>query len=198
MCRRSAPTRIPPPPMRARRPRARRRCSPRRPPPTSFARRSSSGRTTASSTGSPRSRASRRRCRSSAAGIRASSRCSPATSPRRSRPRATHELGGPEIFSFRELMDYILKTIERRRVLLPLPFWLAKFQASFLQYLPKPLLTPDQVELLRTDNVVSPQAIDEQRTLQGLGIEPRLVQAIVPSYLWRFRRTGQFKTARHG
>ena len=114
------------------------------------------------------------------------------------RPGATYELGGPEIFTFRELMDYILKTIERRRVLLPLPFWLAKFQATFLQYLPKPLLTPDQVELLRTDNVVSPQAIDEQRTLRALGIETRLVQAIVPSYLWRFRRTGQFKTARHG
>src|SRR5229473_2950152 len=114
------------------------------------------------------------------------------------RPGATYELGGPEIFTFRELMDYILKTIERRRVLLPLPFWLAKFQATFLQYLPKPLLTPDQVELLRTDNVVSPQAIDVQRTLQALGIETRLVQAIVPSYLWRFRRTGQFKTARHG
>jgi hypothetical protein len=95
-------------------------------------------------------------------------------------------------------MEFVLKTIERRRILLPIPFWLAKLEALFLQYLPNPLLTPDQVELLKTDNIVSPLAIDEGRSLNTLGIEPRLVEAIVPAYLWRFRRTGQFKTARHG
>jgi NADH dehydrogenase len=114
------------------------------------------------------------------------------------RPGTIYELGGPEIFTFKELMAFVLATIERRRVLVPIPFWLAKLQATFLQFLPKPLLTPDQVELLRTDSVVSPQAIDEQRTLKALGIEARPVEAIVPSYLWRFRRSGQFKTARHG
>jgi NADH dehydrogenase len=62
-----------------------------------------------------------------------------------------------------------------------------------LQFLPKPLLTPDQVELLRTDNVVSDAAKSEARTLQGLGIEPEPIEAIVPSYLWRFRKTGQFR-----
>jgi len=112
------------------------------------------------------------------------------------RPGTTYELGGPEILTFRELMEFTLATIQRRRLLLPIPFGLAKFQAAFLQLMPKPLLTPDQVELLRHDTVVSPEAIAEGRTLKGLGIEERSVQAIVPSYLWRFRRSGQFKSVR--
>ena len=58
--------------------------------------------------------------------------------------------------------------------------------------MPKPLLTRDQVELLRTDNVVSEAAKREGRTLEGLGIAPHAVAAIVPAYLWRFRKTGQF------
>jgi uncharacterized protein YbjT (DUF2867 family) len=104
----------------------------------------------------------------------------------------TYELGGPEIFTFRELMEYVLRTTGRRRVLVPVPFGLAKFEAMFLQFLPKPPLTPDQVELLKTDNVVSEAARREGRTLAGLGVETRSVAAIVPSYLWRFRKTGQF------
>jgi uncharacterized protein YbjT (DUF2867 family) len=110
----------------------------------------------------------------------------------------TYELGGTEVVTFRELMEYVLATIERRRLLVPIPFWLAKLEATFLQLLPKPLLTPDQVELLRRDSVVSDEAAREARTLHGLGIEPTSMQAIVPSYLWRFRRTGQFKRLRHG
>jgi NADH dehydrogenase len=69
-------------------------------------------------------------------------------------------------------------------------------KAQVLQYMPKPLLTPDQVELLKTDNVVSPAAEAEGRTLQSLGIAPTAMEVIVPSYLWRFRKTGQFKVAR--
>src|SRR5437868_2997782 len=71
---------------------------------------------------------------------------------------AVYELGGPEISTFKELMQYVLATIERRRLLLPIPFPIAKLQAFFLQFMPKPLLTSDQVELLRTDNVVSEAA----------------------------------------
>jgi uncharacterized protein YbjT (DUF2867 family) len=104
-----------------------------------------------------------------------------------------YELGGPQVRSFKELMDYVLAVTERRRVLMPLPFGIAKLQAYFLQLLPTPLLTPDQVELLRRDNVVSGTAIREGRTLGGLGIEPAAIEAIVPSYLWRFRKTGQFR-----
>jgi NADH dehydrogenase len=59
--------------------------------------------------------------------------------------------------------------------------------------MPKPLLTPDQVELLRHDNVVSEAAIAEGRTLAAFGIEPTAIAAVVPNYLWRFRKTGQFR-----
>ena len=111
------------------------------------------------------------------------------------RPDTIYELGGPEVRTFRELMEYVLRVTERKRLLLPLPFPLARVQAMLLQYLPNPPLTPDQVELLKRDNIVSSEAKDEGRTLDGLGIAPTSIETIVPSYLWRFRKTGQF---RHG
>jgi NADH dehydrogenase len=110
------------------------------------------------------------------------------------RPGTIYELGGPAVRSFKELMRYLLSTIERRRLLVPIPFFVAKLQASILQFMPTPMLTPDQVDLLRSDNVVSQSAISQGRTLQGLGIEPQPIEAIVPSYLWRFRKTGQFRS----
>jgi len=109
-----------------------------------------------------------------------------------------YELGGPEVHTFKQLMQFMLATIERRRLLVPIPFALAKFQAAFLQLLPKPLLTPDQVELLRGDAVVSDAAKREARTLEALGIDPVAMAAIVPSYLWRFRKTGQFNRTAAG
>jgi NADH dehydrogenase len=116
------------------------------------------------------------------------------------RPGAVYELGGPEILTFKELMQFVLATIERRRLLVPLPFAVAKLPAAAfefvsklpLRFLAKPLLTRDQVELLRYDNVVSDAAHDDGRTLDGLGISPQSVAAIVPTYLWRFRKAGQF------
>jgi len=87
----------------------------------------------------------------------------------------------------------VLETTERHRLLIPLPFGLARLQATFLQCLPEPPLTPDQVELLRRDNVVSAEATRDARTLQGLGIDPATIAAIVPTYLWRFRKSGQFR-----
>jgi len=110
------------------------------------------------------------------------------------RPGTIYELGGPDVRTFKELMQFVLATTERKRLLIPIPFFVARMQAMFLQYLPKPLLTPDQVELLRADNIVSESATAEKRTLQGLGIEPEPIEAIVPSYLWRFRKTGQFRS----
>src|SRR5882724_8599976 len=104
-----------------------------------------------------------------------------------------YELGGPSVKTFRQLMEYVLAVTERKRLLLPLPFGLAKLQAYFLQVLPKPLLTPDQVELLRSDNIVSQAAVDEGCTIAAFGIEPAALEAIVPSYLWRFRKAGQFR-----
>jgi uncharacterized protein YbjT (DUF2867 family) len=105
----------------------------------------------------------------------------------------TYEIGGPEIVTLKEAMQYVLDVTRRKRLLLPLPFRLAEIKASVLQFMPKPLLTPDQVALLRQDNVVSEAAIRENRTLAALEIEPTSMRAIVPSYLWRFRRHGQFR-----
>jgi len=111
----------------------------------------------------------------------------------KARAGTVYELGGPDIRTFKELMQFVLATIERKRLLVSLPFPVARLQAMLLQYLPKPMLTPDQVELLRNDNIVSEAAKSEMRTFQGLGIEPEPIEAIVPSYLWRFRKTGQFR-----
>ena len=108
------------------------------------------------------------------------------------KPGAIYELGGPDVRTFKELMEFVLATIERRRLLVPVPFGLMKLQATFLQFLPKPPITPDQVELLKRDNVVSDDARRDGRTLEGLGIAPESMAAIVPTYLWRFRKTGQF------
>jgi uncharacterized protein YbjT (DUF2867 family) len=106
---------------------------------------------------------------------------------------ATYELGGPEVLTMRQVMEIILATIERRRMLVSLPFGLAKFQAMFLQFAPGALkLTPDQVELLRSDNVVSDAAKAAGLTLEGLGIAGDSLEAVAPQYLWRFRATGQF------
>ncbi len=112
----------------------------------------------------------------------------------KTREGATYELGGPEILSMREIMEMILAITERRRLLVSLPFGLAKFQSIFLQFAPGALkLTPDQVELLRSDNVVSQAAKSAGLTLEGLGIAPDSMEAIAPQYLWRFRAAGQFQ-----
>ncbi len=109
------------------------------------------------------------------------------------KPGAIYELGGPDVRTFKQLMEFVLATTQRRRLLVPVPFALLKMQAAFLQLLPKPPITPDQVELLKADNVVSEAAKQDGRTLEGLGIIPESIDAIVPTYLWRFRKTGQFK-----
>jgi NADH dehydrogenase len=109
---------------------------------------------------------------------------------------AVYELGGPEVMSMRQILEFILKTIERDRLLMPLPFAMARLNALLLQFAPGALkLTPDQVELLRTDNIVSGQAKTAGLTLEGLGLVPESLEAIAPSYLWRFRKTGQFKNS---
>ncbi len=103
-----------------------------------------------------------------------------------------YELGGPETKSFRELLELTLEEIGRKRLLLPLPWTAARIQAFFMEMMPKPMLTRDQVTMLETDNVVSQKAIRDGRTLEGLGINPTAMRAILPSYLWRYRKAGQF------
>jgi uncharacterized protein YbjT (DUF2867 family) len=109
------------------------------------------------------------------------------------KPGTVYEFGGPDVRTFKQLMELLLATIERRRLLVPVPFALMQLQAAFLQYLPKPPLTPDQVELLKSDNIVSTAAHQQRRTLEGLGIIPNSMASIVPDYLWRFRKSGQFR-----
>jgi NADH dehydrogenase len=93
-------------------------------------------------------------------------------------------------------MQRVLDYTMRKRLLVPEPFWLAKLQAFFLQLLPKPPLTIDQVRLLQTDTVVSDTAKRDKRTLEGLGIEAVAIAAIVPDYLEQFRPRGQFSIYR--
>ncbi len=106
---------------------------------------------------------------------------------------AAYELGGPAVWTFREILEFILKETGRSRPLLPLPLPLAELQGRILELLPmRPLLTRDQVLMLKSDNVVSAAATAGGRTLAGLGITPASVESIVPGYLYRFRKAGQF------
>ncbi len=104
----------------------------------------------------------------------------------------TYELGGPEVRTFRELMELMLAEIGAKRVLVDLPFGLATLMAKLTQWAPGAPLTVDQVEMLRSDNVVSQAAIAEGRTLAGLGLTPTSLVVVLPTYLWRFRKAGQF------
>ncbi len=105
-----------------------------------------------------------------------------------------YELGGPEALSFRECMELVLQTTHRRRPFIPLPFAIASMLGTIVSIIPfiKPPITSDQVELLKTDNVVSQAAVEEGRSLEGLGIHPTLLASVVPSYLVQYRPQGQF------
>ncbi len=96
----------------------------------------------------------------------------------------TYELGGPDIYTFRELLEYLLDVLNRKRLLLSLPANIANIQARFMEWLPKPPLTRDQIALLASDNVVSPGAA----TLADLGIEPTPLEVVVPSYVQRYAK----------
>ena len=98
-------------------------------------------------------------------------------------PGKTYELGGPKVYSFKEIMELMLKETGRRRLLVPLPFAVARFNAWFLEKWPRPVLTRDQVKLLERDNVVGAGAL----TLEDLGVEATAAETILPSYLGRFR-----------
>ena len=114
---------------------------------------------------------------------------------------ATYELGGPEVATFRDLVAYICDLTGRKRLLAPLPFGAGRAMALATEIASKASLglfpamlttTRDQVEMLRTDNVVSDAAKAEGRTLDAFGIAPESFRAIAPTYLWRYRATGQY------
>lgn len=98
----------------------------------------------------------------------------------------TYELGGPSIYTFKELMAYLLQNIHRKRILLALPFPIAKAIGFIAQFLPTPPLTPDQVELLKTDSVLS----HHLHTMEDLGLQPKPLEIIAPLYLARYRPRG--------
>jgi NADH dehydrogenase len=110
--------------------------------------------------------------------------------------RAPYELGGPEVLTLKQVMQRVLDYTMRKRLLVPEPFWLGKLQGFFFQILPKPPLTVDQVRLLQSNNVVSEAARESGHTLEGLGIEPVAIAAVVPDYLEQFRPRGQFSIYR--
>jgi NADH dehydrogenase len=98
----------------------------------------------------------------------------------------TYELGGPQIYSFRQLLEVLLTVIDRKRLLVPVPFWAAMVKAFFLELSPAPLLTRDQLRQLRRDNVVT----EGVAGFVDLGIAPTAPEVILPTYLSRFRRGG--------
>ena len=104
-----------------------------------------------------------------------------------------YEIGGPEVRTFKQLMQEMLTVIERKRLFLPIPFWAASIMGAVLGRLPGKVITSDQVKLLKVDNIVSAEAKKEGRTLEGIGITPQTMESILPTYLWRFRTRGQFQ-----
>jgi uncharacterized protein YbjT (DUF2867 family) len=98
------------------------------------------------------------------------------------------ELGGPANYSFKELMEILLHQIKKKRFLLPIPFNIAKFQSYFLQMMPNPILTSDQVELLKYNNIIS----GDYPALKDLNITGTTIESILPKYIYRFRTGGQF------
>ncbi|MCK3780648.1 complex I NDUFA9 subunit family protein [Ensifer sesbaniae] len=105
-----------------------------------------------------------------------------------------YELGGPDVLSFRDCLEIMLNTIDRKRTLVSLPFGVASLIGRIASMVPfiKPPLTADQVVLLKSDNVVSAKAVSEGRTLTGIGIEPTMLESILPTYLVRYRPQGQY------
>ena len=105
-----------------------------------------------------------------------------------------YEIGGPDVLTFKNCLEILLKTIDRKRTLLPLPFGVASLIGSVASLVPfvAPPLTADQVTLLKSDNVVSATAEAEGRTLKAFGIEPTSVEAVLPSYVVRYRPQGQY------
>jgi uncharacterized protein YbjT (DUF2867 family) len=100
----------------------------------------------------------------------------------------TYELAGPTVYSFVEVMRLVLNETNRRRLIVPVPFWLGSLMAFFAERLPVPPLTRDQVTLLKSDNVAG----GDLPALLDLGVTPTAIEAILPTYLDVYRRGGRF------
>lgn len=108
------------------------------------------------------------------------------------KPGKAYELGGPEVESMRQLIARVMAETQRPRPVLPLPAAIASALAAVIAILPRPMLTPDQVVQLGLDNLVSAEAVKQKRTLAAFGVTPTSMDAVLPGYLWRFRKNGEF------
>ena len=104
----------------------------------------------------------------------------------------TYELGGPEVKTFRECLEMMLEITRRKRVLAPLPFPVASAMGKVMQMFPMAPITQDQVELLKSDNIVSEASKSAGLTLEGMGVSPATLASVLPTYLDRFREHGQY------
>ena len=103
----------------------------------------------------------------------------------------TYELGGPEVYTFKELMELLLREIRRDRMLVSIPFFVGDIQATFAGLLPNPPVTRDSMKSLREDNVVAEDAL----TLGDLGIRATPAEMILPTYMHRYRKGGRLGRA---
>lgn len=105
---------------------------------------------------------------------------------------ATYELGGPQVASFKECLEILLKEVGRNRSLVSIPWFVAGMMAKAIGWLPGAPITADQLEMLKTDNVVSDKANKDKLNLEALGVTPTPMAAVLPSYLVQYRPSGQF------
>ncbi len=110
----------------------------------------------------------------------------------KARPGAIYELGGPDVLTNRQLTEQVLHYANRKNPILPLPAVVGTLLSVPMGLMPKPMLTADRVRLLGIDNVVSDAATAEGRTFAAFGVTPRPLEAVLPTYLWRFSQNGQF------
>ncbi len=108
------------------------------------------------------------------------------------KPGTVYELGGTQVLSFKALMETVKRYTRRSPMLVSIPFGIAKLQAALTEWIPGAPLTQDQVELLKSDNIVSKSAQEEGRTLAGLGVSATSLAAVLPTYLYRFLPNGQY------
>lgn len=108
-----------------------------------------------------------------------------------------YELGGPAVYSFKDLLAFVAETTERKRAFFPLPFVVSDVMGALTGWLPFAPITLDQSRLLRQDNVVKAGAdAAKVGTLADLGVQPTALEAVVPSYLYAYRPTGQYAEPR--
>jgi uncharacterized protein YbjT (DUF2867 family) len=110
----------------------------------------------------------------------------------KARPGTVYELGGPRVATFKNCLEIISKAVGRSRMIVSVPWWMAKIMGRMTGWMPGAPITLDQVILLQSDNIVSSEAEKQDLTLEGLGIQAKTMEAVLPAYLVRFKPHGQY------